>query len=317
MGMTPVDFIQIPENPVPFGGQCFRLDTPDGAQLRVATFPPAENSAERASIMLVSGRSEFIEKYFEVIEDLQRRGFSITTMDWRGQGLSSRQLPIAEKGHINNFETFNTDLLFVLNKVANSHSAAKKILMTHSMGGVPGLQLIAQGYDGFIGAILSAPMTRLFANAPKRIYTRVLSRMLSKFGLSRQSIPGIKEHSLQFEGNILTSDPHRHARFRALQAAAPNAMIGSPTFGWLKAATDAIDQIHDKDYMGQLKTPILIVSAQNDQLIDSSDHPQLAHDNEFIECVIVKDALHELLMERDEYRDIYWQHFDRFTQKLL
>jgi len=299
MALTPVSFIEISENPVPAGGECFLLDTPDGAQLRVATFPAPDPENARGTIMLASGRSEFIEKYFEVIRDLQQRGFSVTTKDWRGQGLSSRLLPISEKGHITTFETYTADLHLVMEEVSKKKFSGPRILMTHSMGGVPALQELAQGKSVFEAAILSAPMTRLFSSTSMRIFARLLSRTAVKLGASRQSIPGVKEYSLEFDGNILTSDPVRHARFRALQAAAPNATIGSPTYGWMKAATDAIDQIHDADYMKNLDTPVLIVSAENDQLIDSPDHNILAQNNTNIHCLTIKEAFHEILMEKD------------------
>src|SRR5215469_12858990 len=61
-----------------------------GARLRVATFPAAAN-ASRVCVLL-NGQTEFIEKYFEVIDDLRVRGFSVATMDWRGQGGSIRAL---------------------------------------------------------------------------------------------------------------------------------------------------------------------------------------------------------------------------------
>ena len=47
----------------------------------------------RASVVLFGGRGEFIEKYAtEVVGELLARGFAVLSMDWRGQGLSSRML---------------------------------------------------------------------------------------------------------------------------------------------------------------------------------------------------------------------------------
>lgn len=309
-----IDFIRVPGNPVPEGGEIFRLETADGAQLRSAVFPAVN---PRGAVVLMNGRSEFIEKYFEVIEDLRARGLSVATMDWRGQGLSSRLLPISEKGHINDFGTFASDLRLFTEKVAQAHFAGPFILMTHSMGGVPALQLLADGYDAFVGAILCAPMTRFFASSAKRLYARLAARAACALGASRQSVMGVKEYSLDFEGNILTSDPARHARFRALQAAAPNATLRAPTYGWLKAATDAIDDIHRPGRLDSIKVPVRIVSAERDMLVDSTDHQALAARYEHIDCITVKGALHEILMERDEFRAQYWRAFDDFVEPLL
>ncbi|MFQ5564195.1 MAG: alpha/beta fold hydrolase [Parvularculaceae bacterium] len=308
------EFIRVPGNPVPEGGEVFCLETADGARLRSAVFS-ARNP--RGGVVLLNGRSEFIEKYFEVVEDLRARRLSVATMDWRGQGLSSRLLPISEKGHITDFGAFAADLRLFTEEIARKRFEGPLILMTHSMGGVPALQLLADGYDAFAGAILCAPMTRLTANPVKRFYARLAARAACALGASRQSVLGVKEYSLEFEGNILTSDPVRHERFRALQAAAPNATLGAPTYGWLKAATDAIDDIHRPGRLDSIKIPIRIVSAARDMLVDSTDHRELAARYERIDCVTVKDALHEILMERDAFRAQYWRAFDAFVEPLL
>ena len=304
------DFIRIPSNPVPEGGEVFDIDTADGAKIRAALFPK-ENA--RGTVTLVNGRCEFIEKYFEVIEDLRKRGFSVATMDWRGQGLSSRLLPISEKGHINDFDTYKSDLRNFFEDVVRPRFSGPHILMSHSMGGMPALTLLADGYDGFERAVLCAPMTRFFANIRMRIYARTMSGIMCNLGASRLSVAGVKEYSLNFEGNVLTSDPIRHERFRELQAAAPNATIFAPTYGWINAAIKAMDDVHKPERLANIKTPVQIISAENDHLIDSKDHGELAAAVPAIDCVTIKGSLHEIMMERDEIRDQYWAEFDKFV----
>ena len=40
----------------------------------------------KGSVIILHGRTECIEKYFETITDLRERGFGVLTFDWRGQG---------------------------------------------------------------------------------------------------------------------------------------------------------------------------------------------------------------------------------------
>jgi len=267
--------------------------------------------------MLVSGRSEFIEKYFEVIADLQNRGFAVATMDWRGQGLSERLLPVREKGHIRDFGVFGSDLSLFTDEIVRKRLPGPYILLAHSMGGAPSLQMLADGDDRYCCAVLCSPMTRLFDNVFKKIGVRALAEAASRIGLSRYAIAGAKEHSMAFEGNVLTSDRVRHERFRALQSAAPNATIREPTYGWLRAATEAMDDIHKKGRFEHLRTPVLILSAERDHLVRSSDHNRLAKNSALITRKIVKDALHEIMMERDEIRDIFWRDFDAFVDPIV
>ena len=67
--------------------------------------------------MLLNGQTEFIEKYFEVIDDLRARGFSVVTMDWRGQGGSDRLLANPLKAHIADFAQYDEDLAILMREV--------------------------------------------------------------------------------------------------------------------------------------------------------------------------------------------------------
>jgi lysophospholipase len=182
------------------------------------------------------------------------------------------------------------------------------------MGGAPALQMLADGDDTWRCAVLCAPMTALFDEPHKRIGVRLLGEAASRLGLARYAIPGVKEYSMAFEGNVLTSDPVRHRRFQDLQSAAPNATIREPTYGWIRAATEAMDDLHRKNRFAKLKTPVLIVSAEDDHLVRSSDHRWLGKQSPLIEVVTIKGALHEIMMERDEIRNQYWAAFDAFVE---
>ena len=68
-----------------------------GASLRAARFPAAPDVPARGVCVLLNGQTEFIEKYFEVIDELRGRGFAVATMDWRGQGGSTRMTEDSRK----------------------------------------------------------------------------------------------------------------------------------------------------------------------------------------------------------------------------
>jgi lysophospholipase len=83
-------------------------------RLRVARFDADD---PRALCVLLNGQTEFIEKYFDVIDDLRRRGFAVVTMDWRGQGGSDRLLADPRKGHILDFSQYDEDLDALMREV--------------------------------------------------------------------------------------------------------------------------------------------------------------------------------------------------------
>ncbi len=305
------DFIRIPSNPAPDGAEMFMFAAPDGARLRGAFFPVAD---ARGTIVIEPGWAEFIEKYFETIGRLHLRKFNVAMMDWRGQGLSDRESARQMKWK-NYFHILCEDLRHFTEAHVKPRFGAPIMLMTHSMGGMPALMLLADGYDGFERAVLCAPMTRLFAGPANAVFS-IVSAFASVVELGAAPVTSKDDDSKAFEGNILTTDPARHERFRQLQLAEPSAANAAPTFGWVHAATKTSKKIHRQGFFDHLQTPIRIITAGEEKLIDGGDHATIAAKNERIEQVIIPGALHEIMMERDELQELYWNAFDEFVMNL-
>ena len=98
--------------PKPPGGDAYWFKGKGDARLRAGLFTPPRSP--RGTVVLSSGHSEPIEKYFEVIDELLDRGFVVLAHDWRGQGLSQRLLPDRMKGHAIGFSDFVTDYTALL-----------------------------------------------------------------------------------------------------------------------------------------------------------------------------------------------------------
>ena len=150
--------VSIADAPVPGNGKAEWFSGADGATLRVATFFP--EGSPRGTVVLSPGRSEPLEKYFEVVEDLLSRGFAVLLHDWRGQGLSARGLPDRLRGHAQGFKTFISDYTALLDKF-EARMPKPWIAMAHSMGGCLTMLALAQGEARFSAAVLSAPMLGL------------------------------------------------------------------------------------------------------------------------------------------------------------
>src|SRR5438270_5643550 len=93
----PAPLVSTPDAPVPPGAEAEWVRGAGGAQIRAAIFRP--EGRPRGSVILSGGRAEFIEKYYETIVDFTARGLVVLAHDWRGQGLSGRELPDRLKSH--------------------------------------------------------------------------------------------------------------------------------------------------------------------------------------------------------------------------
>ena len=104
-----MDLVSLAKNPVPGGAVVGEFKSFDGTRIRFARWG-ATRGRRLGTVCLFGGRGEYIEKFFEVIADLRRRGFAVATMDWRGQGGSERKLSNPRKGHVWDFAEYDKDL---------------------------------------------------------------------------------------------------------------------------------------------------------------------------------------------------------------
>ena len=155
--MSSESFVEIEGNPPPLGAEIKWLDGAEGRRLRMCVAPGVGGKEARGTVIVCPGRTEFIEKYFEVGRELQALGFAVLILDWPGQGLSSRLLPDSMKGHIDTFETFMNALRKALDELSDT-LPRPHVSLAHSMGGAIALAAITQKLVEVDAAAFSAPM---------------------------------------------------------------------------------------------------------------------------------------------------------------
>jgi lysophospholipase len=307
--------VSIPEAPVPDHGKAEWYSSADGATLRAALFRP--DGVPRGSVVLSPGRSEPIEKYFEVVEDLLARGFVVLAHDWRGQGLSARALPDRLKGHARGFKTFLADYAALLDAF-EARLPKPWIAMAHSMGGCLAMLGLAHGETRFAAAVLSAPMLGLnTAGVPPWVATP-LSWTLSRVGLSGAYVQGGRYDPLAqtFVGDGLTHDEARYDRYVAQLRADPRIALGGMTWGWADFAISACAWLRGAGRVETVAIPVTIVGAELDNRVLNVDEQLIAERLPNGRYVEVPGSFHEILIETDPRRDVFWRAFDQTVDKV-
>lgn len=305
----------IPENPIPPGAVERELTALDGVRLRAARWSPPN---PRGTVVLLGGRAEYVEKYYETIADLLARGFAVATMDWRGQGGSERQLRDPRKGHIDDFALYERDFLALHRDLLTPHCPRPWIGLCHSMGAAIMLRIARGGRCPFDRLVLTAPMIALYGYAEPR-YLRWLVEALDGIGLGGVFAPGGGRgaYSLNpFEGNVLTSDPARYARMGATLAAHPALGLGGPTIGWIHAAFRLMREFAEPDYPRAIATPTLVIASGADRVVDTRSVERFATRLRAGHLVVVDGARHEIMVERDVFRQLFFKAFDAFTPEI-
>jgi lysophospholipase len=309
-----MSLIATPKNPIPLGASSGYVEIRKGLRVRFASWQPVLRE-RRGTICIFPGRAEFIEKYFEAVGELRRRGFAVAILDWRGQGGSSRLTRNRLKGHINDFAEYEEDLSYFMKAVVLPDCPAPYFALAHSMSAMVLFSAATKRGCWFTRMVMTAPMIKIAGLPMPEKLCRQIADGLTMFGFGKRLVPGERERYHQhqpFEGNTLTSDRERFIRNLSVLQTAPELAIEAPTIGWLKAALEAIQRVGAEKFAPRIRVPVLMLAASDDRIVDSKAIEDLAVRLRAGSQIVLRGSRHEVLQERDSIREQFWAAFDAF-----
>ena len=308
-----LQLLATPDNPLPPHPHLVEVKTSDGLKLRAAYWLP-EGGSRKGTICILQGRAEFIEKYYEVIGELLERGFAVAAFDWRGQGLSGRQVRNARKGHVRRFADFRRDIEAIRDQVLVPFMPAPHFALAHSMGGAIALGAAYESWLPFRRLVTTTPMIAI-AMVPYARATAFLMRILRWLGFGKAFVPGGGATSITtkpFKGNRLTGDPVRYARNAHAAQAIGDGAIGAPTVSWLDSSYRFMKRFTDARYAPKIRLPTLVIAAGADPVCATPATERFAARLKAGHAIVIPGARHEILMETDDIREQFWAAFDAF-----
>jgi lysophospholipase len=293
------------------------ISASDGRRLRTGVFQP--DGRARALCVLLTGQTEFIEKYLEVIAELNGRGYIVATFDWRGQGGSQRVLRNPLKAHVGDFAEYDTDLVSFMDQIASKLSPVPPLMLAHSLGSHLGLRALHDHPEMFHAGVLVAPMLGIATRGYPQWLTRSLTALQTRRGKSRRFAWGMAERDpfrVDFATQLCTSDAVRFGRAQGILRGDPQIRLAGPTWGWIDAAYRAIKQTAATGYAEAIKTPLLVIGAGKDRIVLTEATRRFAARLPRARMIEFEDSEHEILMENDAIRARFWAEFDGFVAGL-
>lgn len=293
------------------------LCTDDTIKLRAMYWPQDAAAMVRGTVVILQGRTECIEKYFETITELRARGFAVAAFDWRGQGLSDRHLEDGHKGHVWNFAEYHRDLDCFLDSFVMTapELPAPYYILAHSMGAHIAVRYLHDRPEPFARAVLCSPMAYINTAPLPHFIARAIAAAGTALGFAESYVPGGKPYDPNrnaFEGNPLTHDAVRFAREAHLFRGNPDLAISAPTLGWIDAAYRSMKMAEQAHFCAAIKTPALIIYGSEETVSSPRHQARLAELLPNCEAYCITGARHEILQETDEIRAQFWAAFDRF-----
>ncbi len=228
------------------------LNSPvDGAKIRYAI---REGTDPSRVVFFLNGRSEYLEKYFDLPDDTQLASWTWITMDHRGQGASEGQ-----RSHVASYTDFAKDAKAVIDEAGKGRPY---VMMAHSMGGLITLYGTIKGFLTPTSIVLSSPLFGILAPMPMTL-AKALAKIFSYTPLFTRYTGSKVDRRADFSGNVLT---HSQIRFDAM-ATSPYT-TSSPTFGWVYATFEAFKLIFHEESLKNLKLPLAIAAGTEEKVVD-------------------------------------------------
>lgn len=300
-----------PGNPIPGTPVAGFFTGHGGVKLRYAVFR-SEQPVAKGTVILLHGRNESIEKYFETIRDLNTRGLWVATYDFRGQGGSQRLLKSPRKGHVHRFSDYVRDLELFIEHIVLPDTRLPFFLLAHSTGGLIALSAAPRLANRIDRMVLLAPFVGLGGQklSPRNIHR--ISTIATFTGFGRICLTS-DDPTRPYNDNPLTSDPQRYQRNVEILKAHPDLAVGPPTARWLYEAQETIKRVSSPRHLASITVPTVIVAPGNDPIVPFHYQEKLSQYFRAGQLVPVPGAMHEILQERDRYRAQALAAFDAFV----
>lgn len=287
---------------IPAEARISRWIGPGGWDFRRFDWPAP--AAPRGSILFQTGRGDLFEKYLESFAHWHGQGWSITALDWRGQGGSGRFSGQQHVGDIDDFATYIADFHAFWAEWAPL-AAGPRVLIGHSMGGHLVLRALAEGLADPAAAVLIAPMLGLHSPFGAALGER-FARLLG--GAGNVARPAWKANerpgTTQTRQALLTHDPDRYDDEIFWQMTCPDLLLGPPSWRWVIRAFASTRLLRADPRLRTMRVPVLMLVADADRLVDPGAARAVAAKLPDVRVVrFGRESAHEILREADAVRN--------------
>ena len=279
-------------------GRVLWANADDGVKLRLALWP----EGSKGTVLIFSGRTEYLEKYGPSALEFAARGYASATIDWRGQGLSDRLLPAPLVGHVERFSDYQRDVAVLMQAVRDAQLPEPYYLFAHSMGGSIGLRALVQGLN-VPAAVFSAPMWDMLMSPMLRplAWAASSAARIAGFGGAPMPSSGVDNYVLNtdFAINTLTSDRDMWDFMVYTLRDHPAIGLGRPSCNWVYQAMRECQTLAE---LPKPDVPVWVSLGTEEAVVD----PRAIHEGirhwQGAKLTVVEGARHEIAMETPDLR---------------
>ncbi len=259
------------------------------------------SEGNRASIVIVHGLSEFTKKFYEFIYYMLNQGYNLFIYDQRCHGLSGRLTNHRDLLHVDRFDDYVRDLNQFMDEVVIPQTDKPVYLYAHSMGCAVAALYLARYRDKIKKAILSAPM---FVPVVEKVSRQVARHSV---GIAKALLGKKTKFSLtkEFNPDVSYRAGHGSSRVRFeynmnLRRENPYYQSTPMSLGWVYNSLTVGAQIFSRKIIDNINAKILVISAENDTMVENEPQILFAKRCKNCEFLEIKGETHALLASNEK-----------------
>ncbi len=230
-----------------------------------------EADAPIGIVLISHGFTESAEKYREMAYYFVRAGYHTYIPEHCGHGRSYRLTEDLSLVHIDRYERYVKDLLWIAHTAQKNHPGLPLYLFGHSMGGGIAAAAAAIAPHQFQRVVLSSPMIRPATGDVPWTTAKFLSGFFCGIGKSADYVIGQHpyEPGESFEASASTSEP-RFSCYQEIRQKEPLFQMNAASYGWLREAGRLNHFLMNRAWK-QIQSPGLLFQAEQDDFVSNRE----------------------------------------------
>lgn len=226
-----------------------------------------EPESVKGVLVISHGFTETTVKFAELVYYFLKADIAVYVHDHCGHGKSYRLIDDPDKVHVDSYERYVKDLIFIAEQAKAAHPGLPLYLFGHSMGGGIAAGTAAYAPDLFTKVVLSSPMIRPATGSFPWFVTRPVCWLFAHCGKAKDFAPGQApfDGKDDFEGSAATSKA-RYDYYNEIRKSDRDLQMNGATYGWLFAAVKLNVYLQGKGYK-KISAPVLLFQAENETFV--------------------------------------------------
>lgn len=269
----------------------------------------------RGTVLISHGFTETAEKFMECTYYFLKERYHVYCIDHCGHGMSYRMTEDLSLVHVDRYERYVEDLLFVADLAQKEQGHLPLFLYGHSMGGGISAAAAAREPYRFRKVILTSPMIRPQTGPVPWYLARLIAETCCAFGRGGSYVIGYGPYDGKetFEQSVATSRA-RFEYYHEKRDREPYYQMNSPSYSWLRGA-GRLNAYLRKDGWKQIQASMLLFQAEKETLVSQREQERFIRKLKSrgeARLVRIPDSKHEIYNSEEQVVRGYWKKIFRY-----